>query len=44
MAWADPSTGLSCVVLSTEPSFCYSPEYNALSDLVSKAAAATAAP
>eukprot|EP01052_Picozoa_sp_SAG31_P013431 SAG31_NODE_806_length_11957_cov_2.232670_14_plen_44_part_00 len=38
MAWADPQSGLSCVVLSTEPGLCYSAEFNALSDLVSEAA------
>jgi hypothetical protein len=37
MAWADPQSGVTLVVLSTEGSLCYSPEYNELSDLVSAA-------
>ena len=37
MAWADAQSGVTLVVLSTEGSLCYSPEYNELSDLVSAA-------
>ena len=34
MVWADPASGLSCAVLTTEPSLCYSDEFNRLSALV----------
>ena len=34
MAWADPESGLVCVVLTPEPDLCYSAEFNALSDLL----------
>ena len=39
IAWADPMTGLSMVCFSTEPSLCYSEEFNQLSALVVEGAA-----
>ncbi len=34
MAWADPRSGLSAAVLTTEPSLCYSDEFNEICDLL----------
>ena len=34
MAWADPESGMVCVVLTPEPDLCYSTEFNVLSDLL----------
>ena len=39
-AWADPESGISFVCLTTEPTMCYSPEFNELSDLAYAAALA----
>ena len=39
-AWADPESGISFVCLTTEPTMCYSPELNELSDLAYAAALA----
>ena len=37
IAWADPMSGLSMVCFSTEPSLCYSDEFNELSAIVAQA-------
>ena len=37
MAWADPVSGVACVVLTPEPDLCYSTEFNILSDIVGSA-------
>ena len=34
MAWADPQSGLSVAVLTTEPDMCYSAEFNTLCDII----------
>jgi CubicO group peptidase (beta-lactamase class C family) len=34
MSWADPESGTSFVCLTTEPTMCYSAEFNELSDIV----------
>lgn len=34
MSWADPESGISFVCLTTEPTMCYSSEFNELSDIV----------
>ena len=37
MVWADPESGMVCVVLTPEPDLCYSTEFNVLSDLLGSA-------
>ena len=34
MSWADPESGVSFVCLTTEPTMCYSDDFNELSDIV----------
>lgn len=34
MSWADPASGISFVCLTTEPTMCYSDDFNELSDIV----------
>ena len=34
MMWCDPTSGVSCAVLTSQPSLCYSDEFNTISDLV----------
>jgi CubicO group peptidase (beta-lactamase class C family) len=40
MVWADPASGVSFACLTTEPTMCYSSEFNELSDLAYQAALA----
>ncbi len=34
MVWADPETGLSCAIFTTEPKFCGSAEFQRLTDML----------